>query len=523
MSLLPSFLLCTLLGGDADEVQLRAAGVATDGPGLVKFLRSFTPADIDPASVGKLIQGLGSDEFDEREACVKRLIVLGPQALPYLRQAIRDPDRERALRAENCLKVIDAGPGANAHGAVLRLIAKLKPDGAAAALLDYLPYTPNEKLLEESYTALAAVAQVKGEPDPAFFAALRSKLPNQRAAAALALAQSGRLDPATKLLADPDAMVRYRLALALAPLKVKEAVPALIDVMDVLPPAQHGPIEAILFRLAGDKIPQPANPAAWKKWWQANADKIDLARLTDQAVLLGLTIIASATENAVREIDPAGKLRWEMNDVNYPMAIQRLASGNILIAEYRGRRITERRTNGEIVWQYAVAMPLAAQRLANGNTFVATRTQLLEVDQKGQVVFKATTGNVVMAAKKLPNGHIVCLSTGGIVLRMDENGKETARFPAGFGVNFGVGFDLTPKGNLLIPQAARNKIVEFSATGKVEREIDFQAPDSVSYLANGNLLVTSQNMGRVAEIDARGRVVWEHRVTTPGPLKALRR
>ncbi|MCI0640080.1 MAG: hypothetical protein L0Y70_13490, partial [Gemmataceae bacterium] len=402
MSFLTSFLVCTFLGTDSDELQLRAAGLATDGPGLVKFLRSFTPADVDPASVGKLIQGLGSDEFDEREACVKRLIALGPQALPYLRQAIRDPDRERAIRAENCLKVIDAGPGASALGAVLRLIAKLKPDGAAEALLDYLPYTPNEKLLEESFTALAAVARVKGEPDPAFFEALQSKLPNQRAAAALALAQSGRLDPATKLLADPDSMVRYRLALALAPLKVKEAVPALIDVMDELPPAQHGPIEAILFRLAGDKTPQPANPVTWKKWWQANADKIDLARLTDQAVLLGLTIIASGTQNAVREIDPAGKLRWEINDVNYPMTIQRLPSGNILIAEYRGRRVTERRTNGEIVWQYAASLPLAAERLPSGNTFVATRTQLLEVDAKGQIVFqKAMTGNLVMAAKKL--------------------------------------------------------------------------------------------------------------------------
>lgn len=510
----------------ADEQILRGAGVPIDPSGLLKFLRSFAPTEVDPASVQTLIRQLGSEEFREREAAVKGLIALGPRALPFLRQALKDNDRERAIRAEHCLKVIDAGPGPNVHGAALRLVAHHKPAGAAAALLDYLPFAPNDRLADEAALALTAVAAVDGKADPAVAGALTDKLPLKRAAAAEALCKlEGQLPAVSKLLGDADATVRLRVALALIPLKVKESVPTLIELLDKLPAAQVPAIEGILYRLAGDTAPSPSTKEQWTAWWRDHGVKIDLAKLSDKAVLLGLTVIAQAQTGIAKEIDAAGKLRWQIEGLQYPMSIQMVAQDRVLVAEYRGRKVTERNTKGEVLWEVAAALPISAQRLSNGNTFIASRARLFEVDKKGATVFSHNmTGQLVMAAKKLPNGQVVCLLTGGVLVRLDATGKEMHRFPTGFGANFGLNFDVTAEGRIFIPQATRNKVVEYSAQGKVEKEHDAESPDSVQRLPNGNLLVGSQRTGKIIELDARGRPVWEHHAgQVVGPLRAVRR
>src|SRR5262249_49054857 len=119
---------------------LRAAGIGSDGASLVQWFHAFAPPAADPASARALIARPGADEFTEREAAVDQLIAMGARAAPYLQQAVRDRDRELAIRAEHCLRVIDAGPGPEVHAAALRVLAQSKPRGGAAALLDYLPY-----------------------------------------------------------------------------------------------------------------------------------------------------------------------------------------------------------------------------------------------------------------------------------------------------------------------------------------------------------------------------------------------
>ena len=512
----------------ADSVEdlrvLRAAGVPTEGPALVKWLRSFAPSDVDPASVKTLIVQLGVDEFEERELAVKKLIAMGPRATPYLREALRDPDRERAIRAEHCLKVLDAGPGQDVHSAALSQIAAQKPAGAAAALLEYLPFAPQERLAEDAITALQAVAKVGGSIDPAVVRALQDKAPRRRFAAAEALVKAGAAEhrqEIKKLLADTDATVRLRVGLALIHDKDKDALPVLIELLDQVPPVQRGLIENVLFRLAGAKAPLPSNRATWTTWWKEHHATVDLAKLSAKNALLGFTLVAFA-DGTLRELDPGGKVRWQIGNLQHPLSLQVLGPDRFLIAEYRGKAVFERNSKGDVLWEYKITLPISGQRLADGNTFIVTRTRFMEVDPKGTLVYTFNAAGLVAGAKKLVNGEILCITSTGSCVRYDATRKEVQRFPVGFGINFGCDFDVTPDGRIFVPVAARNKVAEFNAQGMAVKEFDVVAPDAVTALPSGNILVASQKDRRVVELDQRGQVVWEHR-SELNPIRVQRR
>jgi hypothetical protein len=87
--------------------------------------------------------------------------------------------------------------------------------------------------------------------------ALTDPLPGQRLAAAEALAGGGadQWPAVRKLLTDPDAEVRLRVALALAYALDKEAVPTLIELIGELPRTQVWDALQVLQALAGPKAP----------------------------------------------------------------------------------------------------------------------------------------------------------------------------------------------------------------------------------------------------------------------------
>ncbi|HZT82601.1 MAG TPA: HEAT repeat domain-containing protein, partial [Gemmataceae bacterium] len=91
----------------ADEKLLKEAKVATDGPGLLAFLRKRVPDDEGRQKVAALVRRLGSDDFPAREEATKALVAVGPPALPLLRQALNDPDAEVKRRARGCIEAIE--------------------------------------------------------------------------------------------------------------------------------------------------------------------------------------------------------------------------------------------------------------------------------------------------------------------------------------------------------------------------------------------------------------------------------
>jgi len=506
-----------------DERVLKQAGVASDDAGLLGFFHTSGPSEDD---IRSLIKRLGDDSFEAREKASAALVALGPAAEPYLREALKSGDAEIVRRAEECLKRVGTGPSAAVVSAAARLLARRKPAGAAEVLLAYAPKAAGEASEEDVRAALAAVAVRDGKAAPALMKALEDRSPARRAAAAVALARGGARDqlPAVrKLLQDAEPSVRLQTAFALAALKEKEAVPVLIDLLGTLPRARHAPIEELLYRLAEDKAPdglagddeaaRKKYRDAWADWWKAHGDKADLAKLAEAGRFLGYTMLVLLDAGRILEVDVDGKTRWQIDGLEFPLDAQRLPGDRVLVAEYNGGRVTERDRKGNILWEKRVQEPLAAQRLANGNTFIATRSEILEVDRNGKQVFAhQRTADLIMKAQKSDKGDIALIVTAGgpgaDFVRLDAAGNQVAAFPVDVKTSGGR-IEVLANGHVLAPLKDQNKVVEYDAAGKKVWEAEFQQPVAAVRMANGHTLVTSYQDKRAVELDGTGKQVWE--------------
>ena len=164
--------------------------------------------------------------------------------MPFLREAANNlDDPDFAAKPHQCLEGIEGSHAAAVSMAVVRSVAALKPDGAADALLQYLPYAENDKAAQEVETALAAVALNKdGKPESAVVRALTDATPVRRAAAAVALCRVGgdeQKAAVLRLLKDPKPTVRFLRLSALADAYQGDAVPVLIDLLADLPNEQR--------------------------------------------------------------------------------------------------------------------------------------------------------------------------------------------------------------------------------------------------------------------------------------------
>jgi HEAT repeat protein len=284
--------LCVLMPGrpvaiadherdQADEQRLQAAGLRTDGGALLDFLRKRSLAVAEPARVEALCRQLGAASPEARVQAAAELVALGNAAIPLLRRTVQDPDeREAAARARRCLRLLVGDQASNIPAAVIRLLARRKPAGATEVLLEYLPFADNEMVVKEVQAALGALAFRDGKPEPVLVRALGDKVGLRRVVAAEILVASGGAEQwaaARRLLRDPKPAVRLRAALALAAVRVEEAIPVLITLLNELPADMARQAEEYLVNLAGDDAPkmplgnnaasQQKCRAAWVAWW----------------------------------------------------------------------------------------------------------------------------------------------------------------------------------------------------------------------------------------------------------------
>jgi HEAT repeat protein len=517
---------------DADEQKLKAANLKTDGPSLLDFLRARTLNEDDRVKVEVLIAQLGANAFRVRQQASQELIAKGPIVVEMLKQGMNHPDLEISRRCETCLqKIKEHDYPAEVLSAVVRLIGARKPAGAVEVLLAYLPFADSDNVADDAREVLAKLAMRDGKVDKALVDALTDKVPVRRAAAAEALARAAAEEhkkAVRALLHDANFTVRWRVATALVMAKDKEAVPVLIDLLVDASQSQAWQIEDILFRLTEGQSPPAVSLGAdeaarkkcrdtWRTWWQAHADKVDLAVLQHTPGLLGYTDIVLLDVGRVLELDRNDTVRWQIDNLMFPLDLQVLDKDRVLIAEYHGNRVTERNFKGEILWQRAFDGPQMAQRLANGNTFIGGKYLLLEVDPQGKQAFSYNVqGNEgIMKCMKLANGEIVCLLDDGRVVRLDGQGKELRSFRIDLNMKlFGGRIHALPTGRVLIPHHAENKVVEYDANGKIVWQVRIDQPVAATRLPNGNTLVTSMNQNRAVEFDRNGKEVWQFRRDT---------
>ena len=316
----------------------------------------------------EFIKQLADDEFETREKATTELVRLGTLAVPALQRATKSTDPEQARRAETCLQGIDRQKSPAIIGAAVRLLAVRKPDGAVETLLSYLPSAGDASEIDEISQAMSRLGVRDGRPHRLLLQALADKDAVKRRVAGVALARAGLAgkEPWLRLLlADPDAEVRFHVAIALLTARDKEALPVLIDQLKEASAEHAGTIEEILCYLAGDKAPAAVagydqiarlkRHDNWLGWWKEHGAKLSLDKVDLDKRQLGYTVLAlfgAGANGCVREVDRSGKIRWQLDNLAYPVEAQVLPRDRVLIAEYRSRQVTERDLKNQVLWQY---------------------------------------------------------------------------------------------------------------------------------------------------------------------------
>jgi hypothetical protein len=511
----------------AAEKTLQEAGVAADGPNLVKFFRQRTLSKAERKKLGGLVPLLGHESFQVRRKASKDLLAAGRAALPFLRPAVKDPDPEIAQSAKRLVMKLESGSDMALTVAAARVLAARKPADAVPALLAYLPMTDEETTEEAVFDALAALGVADGKVDPELTAALKDKDPLRRAAAAYVQGKAG-LEPRkalAPLLADPDARVRFQAAAALVRAGDKAAVPPLVSLLGEPSPSLAGLAEDLLLRIAGERAP-PTSPGTtdaerkkwrdkWADWWKANGAGVDLAKINFQDTLRGLTLVCDCdtgkgTGGKLWEFGADGKERWEFTAVRTVVDVQLLPAGRLLVAEGSTSQVTERDRQGKVLWSHPTnGYATTVRRLPNGNTLFAGYGGIGEVTRDGKVVFTyRTAGGSIYRVQRLRNGNLL-FACNGQVVEIDRTGKQvrSVAIPGGTGIWTHV--ELLPSGRYLVAQYSANKVIELDADGRVHWQVSVTTPSSASRLPNGHVLVSSMDGRRLVEFNREGKEVWQ--------------
>jgi hypothetical protein len=509
------------------EATLKQAGLGSDGAALLDFFRKRTPNADDRKRLADAVAHLGDAEFEEREKASKVLIAAGRAALPLLRPALKDADVEVVRRARECMETIERVPETSLALAAAHLLAVRRPDGATAALLDYLPVVDDLLVEDEFLAALAALAVRDGRPDDVLVRALEARAPAQRAAAAMVLGRLIRDQRAAvrRLLTDADARVRFRAAEGLLRGGDREAVPALVALLADGPAELAFSAEDLLFRLAGEQAPAVALGAAkeddrarsrdaWTAWWRDHGAGLDLGKIEFEQRMLGQTLIVATNgyggPGRVWELGRDRKILWELRDVGGPFDALVLPGRRVLIAEYSARRVTERDLDGKVLWEHKVDhQPLLCQRLSGGVTLIATNYAVMEVTRAGErTVVVTDPGGDIFSAQRLRNGNLLYGTYKGELVELDRAGKEVRRLSFPRPEQGLETVEALPGGRLLIPMSRQDKVVELDAGGKIVWERTVASPTSAVRLPNGHTLVGSHRTNSVVELDREGKILW---------------
>jgi HEAT repeat protein len=515
---------------------------ATDGPALLEELRRRTLTDEERQRLATWIAQLEDGSAAVRDKAAASLVDWGPRAAGLLRRAAREANPRVAPLVAQCLESLEEG-GATPPplpAAVPRLLALHRPPGAVEALLQYLPFADGETPTDQLVDLLASLGCPEGKAAPALVQALADRTPERRAAAACALARgraAEHLGAVRKLLRDPDAAVRTRTALALAQGGDRDAVDVLISLLGELPGEQVGDVVEYLTSLAGDSTPRAyvetepaaraATVAAWKAWWRQKGPGIDPggdAVRRPSGALLVIEHHGPRGTGRVLEVSVTGKIRWQMEGITFPWDAQRLANGNLLLAD-QGNRVCERDREGKVVWQVSVPNAIGCQRLANGHTFVLTRNSVQVVDRQGKEVLTHyhTTG-WILGGRRFRDGHMAFVTYQGQYVRLDPTGKEVKTFHVPFNANFGVlGAEVLPGDRVIVSLPNPGKVLEYNAEGKVVWEASVRNPGCPTRLRNGHTLVPGNGYTTLTELDRSGRVISEKKDLPYRPFRVYPR
>ncbi len=426
---------------DSDSALLKSAGLRTDALSLLALFHERTRTDFP--DIKKLIRRLGAETFAERENAAKELTSIGRTAFPLLREALKDDDKEVVRRAKICIRDIEQKDWARTpavYAAAARRLVQLKPEGAVAALLAFLPHAFWGEEEDEAWRALEALAGKPGDLHPLLADALKDEVASRRALAACLAARLGSAklkEEVRKLLADPDPLVRLRAAQGFLTAGDSFGIPALIALLETAPIDVAWQAEELLHWLAEWEAPHSVLGAgaaenrhrcvvACRQWFEDHEAKLDIGRLLKEprrpALYMVQEVAAQGPRDSLQTTDPSLILigcdsvpRWrkEFTSGSY-RDFQWLPNGHTLHIRHIGDSAFETDLLGNVVWKFEEPRLKArtCRHLANGNTFITTATGMTEVAVDGTVVFSHQKGDLEYgdereAVDRFPNGNLL--------------------------------------------------------------------------------------------------------------------
>jgi hypothetical protein len=527
----------------SDEEALKKAGLtATDGGKLIEYLQQRTLSDSEQSRIEEIIRRFGADDFDERVRATEEIEVYGPAAVGPLKAAAKHSDPEIAYRARVALKKVETVPHSSVAAAAVRAVVSLKPQGAAAALVGFLPLADDESVAELIRDALVTLAVTKdGTADPGLVAALDDGSPVRRAAAYVALTQGG---PAGERIRIKDAYPKVRAAVLkdtdpeakfaglwslVLTTREKEYVPALVALIPKLNRGRIWQLEDLLLQFAGThpkdgrflKSPESLGKArdAWLAWWKEKGDEVDLLKLEYKPRITGVTDIIEMDQRGLAQgrvisLGPDLKEKWRISGVHYPTDMHVAANGHVFVVESNNSQITERNTTGAILNRHNISQqPVNLQKLPDGRAVVVCRNGVYEFDKDWkQTWFYRRDNYDAIAGIRLPNGETFVITNQGQPqasgIRLDAKGKVTGKAIALGQVFNPHVLDVVGEDKVLLCES--NRVAEYDLkTGKQTWKYDCNNPGSCQRLPNGNTLIALINEGKVIEIDPSGEIVWE--------------
>ncbi len=180
--------------------------------------------------------------------------------------------------------------------------------------------------------------------------------------------------------------------------------------------------------------------------------------------------------------------------------------------------------DGRIEWSHpsgGVANDVAL--LPNGNVVWAHGSGAREVTRDKKVIweYKAPRGREIHTAQPLGGGKVMIMLNGtpAKLLEIDrKTGKTLKELIIPTTVTRAHGqfrvVRKTKAGTYLVPHLGEKKVCEYDATGKlIWTATGFHQPYQAIRLPDGNTLVADGDGHRLAEVDRKGKVVWEIKET----------
>ena len=198
-------------------------------------------------------------------------------------------------------------------------------------------------------------------------------------------------------------------------------------------------------------------------------------------------------------------------------------NGNVFVTHQNHNQVSLWSRQGKELWTRQCNMPFACQQLRNGNIFVVCRNHVAEYDSNGKEV-SSQVHNVgwIVGGYKFPNGQVGLFTQQGRYLRLDAAGKQVKTYQVTFQGGVAMNSEVLP-GDRVVTSLNIGRVAEYDSKGKTVWETNVANPACPHRLPNGHTLVAQNGANHLYEMDRKGKIVVEKKDLEYRPWRIRRR